>query len=472
MSKLKTVLRGLRQTLIILLITLVLAEAAFRVYNYFRPSFIFYDDSYNRFRGKPNSPDFDFKLNSKGFKDVEFNIKKDDGTYRIVGLGDSFAFSVVPYRDAYLTLLEDGLNQSGKKTELINMGIAGTGPKDYLALLVNEGLQLNPDMVLVSFFIGNDFIEEKAEERPLYTYSYVASLINYLFLVNKGYEGQTLHANMEYSDTAPTFTDAKFVGIESDRSEIYHKQSKQAEKDFDAAVNYLMQIKQRCDERRMALAVVLIPDEVQVNRALQARVLQVKAFNSSAGEFDFTLPNQRLRTRLQAVGIRFIDLLDDFVAATNEKPLYKPNDTHWNIAGNKLAAEIIQKRLFSNATAPTEPGAPPNQLASPNAEPLPYEGFHDETDCRSIKGWVWDTLHPNEPVKVELYDGDTLIATVLANRFRKDLLEAKKGNGLHAFDYPVPPKLKDNKPHAIRVKVAGTTYTLTHSPKAIQCPLQ
>ena len=59
MGKLKTVLRGLRQTFIILLITFVLAEVAFRVYNYVHPSFIFYDSSYNRFRGKPHAPDFD-----------------------------------------------------------------------------------------------------------------------------------------------------------------------------------------------------------------------------------------------------------------------------------------------------------------------------------------------------------------------------------------------------------------------------
>src|ERR1041384_3891860 len=148
MGKLKTVLRGLRQTFIILLITFVLAEVAFRVYNYVHPSFIFYDSSYNRFRGKPHAPDFDFHLNSKGFKDVEFNLKKDEGTYRVVGLGDSFAFGIVPYEYNYLTLLEANLNQSGKKTEVINMGIAGVGPKDYLALLVNEGLELKPDLVL------------------------------------------------------------------------------------------------------------------------------------------------------------------------------------------------------------------------------------------------------------------------------------------------------------------------------------
>ena len=185
MGKLKTVWRVVRQTLLVLLITFVLAEIAFRFYNYIHPSFIFYDSSYNRFRGKPNSPDYDFHLNSKGFKDIEFTIQKAEDTYRIVALGDSFAFSVVPYRHAYLTLLEEILNQGGKRTEVINMGIPGNGPKDYLALLESEGLELKPDMVLVSFCIGNDFIEEK-EERKLYQYSYVASFIDYLIRINKG----------------------------------------------------------------------------------------------------------------------------------------------------------------------------------------------------------------------------------------------------------------------------------------------
>ena len=43
--------------------------------------------------------------------------------------------------------------------ELINMGIPGIGPREYLAVFIHEGLQLKPDMVLLSFFIGNDFLE-------------------------------------------------------------------------------------------------------------------------------------------------------------------------------------------------------------------------------------------------------------------------------------------------------------------------
>jgi len=40
-----------------------------------------------------------------------------------------------------------------------------------------------------------------------------------------------------------------------------------------------------------------------------------------------------------------LDLLPSFVAASKTTRLYKPNDTHWNIAGNSFAAELISRHL-------------------------------------------------------------------------------------------------------------------------------
>ena len=456
MGKLKSVWRVTRQTLLVLLITAVLAELVLRLINYVRPSFVFYDNTYNRFRGKPNAPDFDFHLNSKGFKDVEFKPEKEAGTYRIVALGDSFAYGVVPYKHNFLTLLEEDLSQSGKKTEVINMGIAGTGPKDYSALLGNEGLALKPDLVLVSVFIGNDFLVEK-DERKLYTYSYAASLINYLFTLKAGYEGDILFPNGEYDDEAPTFSDAKFIQIESDRSEIYRKKNQQFEGDFNEALNSLLQIKQQCDSHGIALTMVLIPDEVQVNADVQSRVLGVKAFNSGPEDFDFTLPNRKLSTSFHDHGIDSIDLLEPFSSAAGKTVLYKPRDTHWNIAGNKLAEELIAARLLRGPEAATD-----RPVTS-------YEGFQEETDCRSITGWAMDLSRPNDSVRVEIYDGENLIGSVTANLFRKDLFAAKKGSGAHAFTYSLPSQLKDGKVHSISARLAGQKTGLTGAPKEIHC---
>src|SRR5215831_17849924 len=146
-----------RDALMITLITFALGELGLRIYNYVDALPIFYNESYNRWRGKPFAPNGSFHLNSKGFNDVEFSAKKVAGTTRILGIGDSFAFGIVPYEYNYLTLIEKNLKQSGHDVEVINMGIPSIGPREYLSLLVNEGFALEPDRVVLSFFIGNDF---------------------------------------------------------------------------------------------------------------------------------------------------------------------------------------------------------------------------------------------------------------------------------------------------------------------------
>jgi hypothetical protein len=474
MSKWIRVLRILRQAVVITLITFVLAEIAFRIYGRINPTFIFYGNSYNRFRAKPYSYDYDFRLNSKGFKDIEFSLQKDQGSLRVLGIGDSFAYGVVPYQYNYLTLLEDGLNKNGKKVEVINMGISSTGPRDYLSLLMKEGLELKPDMVIVSFFIGNDFTDPSVEkkQRSVYSYSYVATFMKYLIDINTKYNEQPVQGSPIsfdiYDDNKPTFTDDYFVKLEIGRSEIYRKQGSSFEGQFAEAVDYLRTIKEICDKHHIALAVVLIPDEVQVNKALQSRVMQIKTFTATADDFDFTLPNRMLAAKLKELGIDFVELLGEFATESTHTNLYKPADTHWNIAGNKLAAEIIQRDLFPGGSIARYTSAANRLPSAAEASPA-YEGFHEATDCNSIKGWAWDARHPNDAVKVEIYDNNAIIDTLTADVFRRDLLDAGKGNGAHAFDYAVPARLRDGKEHAIMAKIAGTEIGLAGTPKPIRC---
>jgi hypothetical protein len=140
MHRLKKLARVLLRVLVIVLISFVTAEVGLRIYNHFDPLPIFYDHSYKRFRGKPFAQTPGFRLNSKGFKDVEYQKEKKDGAFRILGIGDSFAYGVVPYENNYLTLVEEKLKQQGANVELINMGIPAIGPRECLSLFVNEGL--------------------------------------------------------------------------------------------------------------------------------------------------------------------------------------------------------------------------------------------------------------------------------------------------------------------------------------------
>jgi hypothetical protein len=296
MTARKGILRVGRDVLLIVLITVALGEVSLRIYNSVDPLPIFYDESYNRFRGKPFAPDWNFPLNSRGFKDVEFSTRKAAGTIRILGIGDSFTFGIVPYENNYLTLVEQDLRQSGHNVELINMGIPSIGTREYLSLLVNEGFALEPDRVLLSFSIGSDF--EESRKRKLISYSYVASLITYIVQRWTKFEGSPSSENQTYAydDNAPTFTDDAYLKLELKRSTIFVRNRPFAGR-FVEAMSYISEIKRLCDSRDISLTIVLIPDEMQVSKPLQTRV--VVASGLAPASFDFTLPNRLLRARFE-----------------------------------------------------------------------------------------------------------------------------------------------------------------------------
>ena len=66
------------------------------------------------------------------------------------------------------------------------------------------------------------------------------------------------------------------------------------------------------------------------------------------GMMDFAYPNTSLSNKLKEIGIDCIDLYEPFFKASVKKRLYKPYDTHWNIAGNRLASELIGDYIFEN----------------------------------------------------------------------------------------------------------------------------
>jgi hypothetical protein len=325
---------------LILLISLLLLEVVLRIYQVVFPSFVFHTESYQRFRGRPYSEHFGFKLNSGGFKDLEFGAKRED-VYRIVAVGDSFAFGVVPYPDNYLTLLERDL-QREIPAEVLNLGIPGIGPEDYLSLFVDEGLALQPDMLLLSFFVGNDFLES---ERPRYSYSYALSLLRFLTTVAPEFEGQDMNWGTSYCDACPTFGEEAYLELERGRSFPLIVGNGQFAKLLPNAVHYLDRLGQICNEHDIRLLVALIPDEIQVNGDLREKVRRRFFPGVDASAWDPDLPNRALATALADRGIASVDLYPEFAQAPGP-PLYRLRDSHWNLAGNRLAAQVLGRAIL------------------------------------------------------------------------------------------------------------------------------
>jgi hypothetical protein len=341
------VLGALRDTAIVLLVTAALAEVALRVYHAVQPSFVFYDMGYNQYRGQPAGWHRDTRLNSLGFNDTEFSTEKTSGAFRIVALGDSFAFGVVPYRYNYLTLLEDMLKVRNPGAEVFNMGIPATSPYHYADLLFKEGLAFKPDGVIVSLFIGNDLARRDA--RPKYAYSYLVTFGRVVVALVRNYRDVTRAASATgpgppYVDNQPAFAEKAFLRIQKDRSWIFQPRLRSdLDASIDAIAPFLKAIRDVCAERTVRLLIVLIPDEQQIDTAQQ------RAIATAAGlpleQFDFDLPNRALAATLLGLKIDYLDLLPLMRERSKSELLYLPRDTHWNIPGNRVAAEAIAARV-------------------------------------------------------------------------------------------------------------------------------
>jgi len=96
--------------------------------------------------------------NSWGVRDCKREIKKEKGIFRVIFIGDSFlegGFCRYPLS----WLCEKELHNSGDEDiECINLGISGTGLKHYYYRFKYVGKNLQPDLLALFFYMGNDFI--------------------------------------------------------------------------------------------------------------------------------------------------------------------------------------------------------------------------------------------------------------------------------------------------------------------------
>jgi len=119
---------------------------------------------------KPNATahfvalDFDTEvtINSFGLRDKNRTLEKDNNTYRILILGDSFTYGFgVNNNESYPAVLEELLNKPDSDTELEfevwNAGFASGYTEDTFYLYLREvGLQFHHDMIIVGLYVEND----------------------------------------------------------------------------------------------------------------------------------------------------------------------------------------------------------------------------------------------------------------------------------------------------------------------------
>jgi hypothetical protein len=99
-------------------------------------------------------------------RDVERPYAKSPGTTRILMLGDSFlgAFNT-PFDEIASRQLEGMLRASlgSGQIEVVTAGTQGWGTAQELLFFREEGRRYEPDLVVLNFFLGNDFSNNHAE---------------------------------------------------------------------------------------------------------------------------------------------------------------------------------------------------------------------------------------------------------------------------------------------------------------------
>jgi len=320
----------------------------------------------SEFSFKPGQLVNDFYTNSHGFLSVELPYENKNKAKRVLYLGDSFLV-ITPFKYHFITRIENELRKAmpGERIESINLGISSVGTSVYQKALEVEGARFNPDIIVVSFFVGNDFTDDDLNRDRINTvlhpemsglrkFMYSSKLVSFL-LNSYIYYSSGLFINTaqnssssvlgaynrsfdmkQYDPFAPLLSSDEYQDIETSRFPILIPNSS-AYTSVPIIQKNLKAMKAMSDTIGSKLLVVIIPDEMQVNERI-LRDIQSKYPDTS---IDIHYPQKRIVNILKDEQIPFIDLLTTFETDASPSAYYQPRDTHFNSYGFARAAEIM-----------------------------------------------------------------------------------------------------------------------------------
>jgi hypothetical protein len=289
--------------------------------------------------------------NRRGYPGPDYTDAKRPGVLRIAALGDSFAVGpAVPFADNYLTRLAAQL----PGVEVANFGVSGAGPREYRHVLETDGWAVDPDLVLVSVFVGNDITETLPRPRHLdpRRHALHRACTRGWRLVRERWRtpGEDAPAGAGRL-AAPPLSPQTFREVEARRLAVCLKEPSPAlEKKWRQALAELGRIVSACRRRGVPVAVVLIPDEFQVSEAVLANALADAGLLRDC--IDLEGPQRRLLAYFAEQDVPCLDLLPALRACP---ACYAVRDTHWNVAGNHLtareiAAWLVRRRLVNTGS--------------------------------------------------------------------------------------------------------------------------
>ncbi len=201
--------------------------------------------------------------------------------FRIVGLADSYGRAGGHQNFHYL--LEDRLNASGDEYEVVNISLGAIEMEHERKLLDRFAMRYHPDLVLHSFFVGNDFgsiagdyvdfggihFHLKKGRRAFRPANFALSQWGNRFLKLCR---ERWRQERERLDGGGTFSEASFLEIEKGKLKLFERNSEYLSRSWERAKENLRAIHRRAEEGGAVVVLVIHPDQLQVEPGLRKRL--------------------------------------------------------------------------------------------------------------------------------------------------------------------------------------------------------
>jgi hypothetical protein len=276
-------------------------------------------------------------VNALGYADEEFDDRPLDGKLRVALLGGraTLAGDAATNLAAQLENLLPGVDVN-------HFGLPEGNPRRYAAQLRTDVFPSHPQFVLLCLTPADD-VAATAELPSAYDVRLLQLTSRWLNSTPVADSTDALRRLTETLDYE-TYVRRRTAPIGVCRS----GDDANLDGSWKAAQAGLTRMAQRCREREIGFAIVLLPSEFQLNPAL-ADALRRRA-GVEADCFDVDLPQRRCTALADHLQLASLDLLPTFRSAG--AMLYEPSSPDWNAAGRTLAAATtarwLQSRLGGN----------------------------------------------------------------------------------------------------------------------------
>lgn len=311
--------------------------------------------------------DYVIQINSLGMRERELQLAPKQGTQRMLFIGDSITFgSGVDSKWRFTDRIGRALTAD---FEVINAAVPGWGTDQELLYYELFGDQLRPDVVVLTFFMLNDVINNSLDHlylgtapkprfvlrgdslilerairprlRPGSRIRNVVRQSHFLQLVKRRIDPAPRDREPVVGSVPPGF-DRAHGRVLSHWSVFETGYDSTFETAWRTTEALLLRFSDQCEKRGVKLVLFAFPS-VESDERWRAELLRDAGMESA--ELDFRAPFSRLGEFCRRNGIDFVYPLETFRTEAGLRPLFFEHDGHANRVGHAVAARALLEWL-------------------------------------------------------------------------------------------------------------------------------